>query len=211
MFDIGWTEMLVIAIVMIVVVGPKDLPRMLRTFGKATSKMRSMAGEFRKQFDEALKEAELEDVKTLASDMRKLNPAADIRKALNPMEKAAADLKAGVDAAMKPTAKPDESATPAAATPVPAEPLKAGPDAMPGETAAAVAATAPATNGAAAPKAAKPAAAKAAAAPKTAKPAAAAPKTAAAAKPAPTRKATAAAAKPAKAASAKTSKTGGKA
>ena len=211
MFEVGWTEMLVIAIVMIVVVGPKDLPRMLRTFGKATSKMRSMAGEFRKQFDEALKEAELEDVKTLASDMRKLNPAADIRKALNPMEKAAADLKAGVDAAMKPTAKPDESATPAAATPVPAEPLKAGPDAMPGETAAAVAATAPATNGAAAPKAAKPAAAKAAAAPKTAKPAAAAPKTAAAAKPAPTRKATAAAAKPAKAASAKTSKTGGKA
>ncbi|OJU37629.1 MAG: twin arginine-targeting protein translocase TatB, partial [Rhizobiales bacterium 68-8] len=90
MFEVGWTEMLVIAIVMIVVVGPKDLPRMLRTFGKATSKMRSMAGEFRKQFDEALKEAELEDVKTLASDMRKLNPAADIRKALNPMEKAAA-------------------------------------------------------------------------------------------------------------------------
>jgi len=211
MFEVGWTEMLVIAIVMSVVVGPKDLPRMLRTFGKATSKMRSMAGEFRKQFDEALKEAELEDVKTLASDMRKLNPAADIRKALNPMEKAAADLKAGVDAAMKPTAKPDESATPAAATPVPAEPLKAGPDAMPGETAAAVAATAPATNGAAAPKAAKPAAAKATAAPKTAKPAAAAPKTAAAAKPAPARKATAAAAKPAKAASAKTSKTGGKA
>jgi sec-independent protein translocase protein TatB len=211
MFEVGWTEMLVIAIVMIVVVGPKDLPRMLRTFGKATSKMRSMAGEFRKQFDEALKEAELEDVKTLASDMRKLNPAADIRKALNPMEKAAADLKAGVDAAMKPTAKPDESATPAAATPVPAEPLKAGPDAMPGETAAAVAATAPATNGAAAPKAAKPAAAKAAAAPKAAKPAAAAPKAAAAAKPAPTRKATAAPAKPAKAATAKTSKTGGKA
>lgn len=211
MFEVGWTEMLVIAIVMIVVVGPKDLPRMLRTFGKATSKMRSMAGEFRKQFDEALKEAELEDVKTLASDMRKLNPAADIRKALNPMEKAAADLKAGVDAAMKPTAKPDESATPAAATPVPAEPLKAGPDAMPGETAAAVAATAPSTNGAAAPKAAKPAAAKATAAPKTAKSAAAAPKAAAAAKPAPARKATAAPAKPAKAASAKTSKTGGKA
>ena len=47
MFDIGWTEMLVIAIVMIVVVGPKDLPRMLRTFGRTTAKMRSMAGDFR--------------------------------------------------------------------------------------------------------------------------------------------------------------------
>ena len=53
MFDIGWTEMLVIAVVMIVVVGPKDLPKMLRTFGRTTSKLRSMAGDFRKQFDEA--------------------------------------------------------------------------------------------------------------------------------------------------------------
>ena len=39
MFDIGWTEMLVIAVVMIVVVGPKDLPRMLRTFGKTVTKL----------------------------------------------------------------------------------------------------------------------------------------------------------------------------
>ena len=63
MFDIGWTEMLVIAIVMIVVVGPKDLPKMLRTFGKTTAKLRAMAGDFQKQFNEALKEAELDDVK----------------------------------------------------------------------------------------------------------------------------------------------------
>ena len=53
MFEVGWTEMLVIAIVLIVVVGPKDLPRMLRTFGKTTAKLRAMAGDFRKQFDEA--------------------------------------------------------------------------------------------------------------------------------------------------------------
>lgn len=124
MFDIGWTEMLVIAIVMIVVVGPKDLPKMLRTFGRTTSKLRAMAGDFRKQFDEALKEAELDEVKDLASDMRKLNPAADIRKALNPMQKAADDVRAGLDAAMNP-AKKSETA--------PAEPIKGGPTAMPGE------------------------------------------------------------------------------
>jgi len=53
MFDIGWPEMLVVAIVLIVIVGPKDLPAMLRTFGRTTSKLRSMAGDFRKQFDEA--------------------------------------------------------------------------------------------------------------------------------------------------------------
>jgi len=142
MFDIGWTEMLVIAIVMIVVVGPKDLPRMLRTFGRTTAKMRSMAGDFRRQFDEALKEAELEDVKNLANDVRKLNPTADIKKALNPMQKAAEDVRAGLDAAMNPPRKPD--AAPVAA---PAEPLKAGPASLPGEEVKAEAAPAPLKNG----------------------------------------------------------------
>ena len=75
MFDIGWTEMLVIAVVMIVVVGPKDLPKMLRTFGKTTAKLRSMAGDFQKQFNEALKEAELDDVKKSVDSLRSLNPA----------------------------------------------------------------------------------------------------------------------------------------
>ena len=136
MFDLGWTEMLVIAIVLIVVVGPKDLPRMLRTFGRTTAKMRVMAGDFRKQFDEALKEAELDDVKNLASDMRKLNPAADIRKALNPMQKAADDVRAGIDAAMNPAKKTEAT---------PAEPAKAGPAAIPGEGAGAE--TVPPKNG----------------------------------------------------------------
>ena len=74
MFEIGWTEMLVIAVVMIVVVGPKDLPGMLRTFGKTTTKLRSMAGDFQKQFNEALKEAELDDVKKSVDSLRSLNP-----------------------------------------------------------------------------------------------------------------------------------------
>ncbi|BCH33085.1 hypothetical protein MesoLjLc_50150 [Mesorhizobium sp. L-8-10] len=102
MFDIGWTEMLVIAVVMIVVVGPKDLPRMLRTFGKTTAKLRTMAGDFQKQFNEALKEAELDDVKKSVDSLRTLNPMAEIRKQLNPFEQAAADVKAGVDSALKP-------------------------------------------------------------------------------------------------------------
>ena len=59
MFDLGWPELLVVALVLIIVVGPKDLPAMLRTFGKTTRKLRSMAGDFRSQFDDALKEAEL--------------------------------------------------------------------------------------------------------------------------------------------------------
>ena len=86
MFEIGWTEMLVIAVVMIVVVGPKDLPQMLRTFGKTTAKLRAMAGDFQKQFNEALKEAELDDVKKSVDSLRSLDPAAEIRKQLNPFE-----------------------------------------------------------------------------------------------------------------------------
>ena len=67
MFDIGWSEILVIAVVAIVVVGPKELPRMLRTFGKTMGQVRRMANDFKRQFDEALREAErevgLEDTK----------------------------------------------------------------------------------------------------------------------------------------------------
>lgn len=128
MFDIGWTEMLVIAVVMIVVVGPKDLPKMLRTFGKTTAKLRSMAGDFQKQFNEALKEAELDDVKKSVESLRGLNPAAEIKKQLNPFEKAAADVRAGLDSAMKPTPKPEPAASVAQAT----EPLKNGATVLPG-------------------------------------------------------------------------------
>ncbi|MEZ5811314.1 MAG: Sec-independent protein translocase protein TatB [Rhizobiaceae bacterium] len=110
MFDIGWPELMVVAIVLVVVVGPKDLPRMLRTFGRTTSKLRSMAGDFRKQFDEALKEAELDEVKDLVADARKLDPTAEIRKQLDPMKKAGDQIRAGLDAAMKPS--PAASGTP---------------------------------------------------------------------------------------------------
>ncbi|EHK54883.1 Sec-independent protein translocase protein TatB [Allomesorhizobium alhagi] len=140
MFDIGWTEMLVIAIIMIVVVGPKDLPRMLRPFGRTTAKLRSMAGDFQKQFNEALKEAELDDVKKSVDSLRGLNPAAEIKKQLNPFEKAAADVRAGLDSAMKPApskvaepaAEAVQAAKPAAEAAHAAEPLKAGAPGIPG-------------------------------------------------------------------------------
>jgi sec-independent protein translocase protein TatB len=136
MFDVGWSEMLVIAIVLIVVVGPKDLPRMLRQFGRSTSKLRAMAGDFRRQFDEALKEAELDDVTETLSSVRKLNPMNEIRKHLAPIEEVGQQVRAGLDEAMKPQSKVTPAET--AAEPVPAEPLKKGPAELPGETAAPV-------------------------------------------------------------------------
>lgn len=179
MFDIGWTEMLVIAVVMIVVVGPKDLPKMLRAFGKTTTKLRSMAGDFQKQFNEALKEAELDDVKKSVEALKGLNPATEIKKQLNPFEKAAADIRAGVDAAMKP--KPADTAAPVA---VAAAPLKNGAiseaasSAMPAAAVPAAAASGPVPDPAAPappPVAAAPKAAKPKAAPKKAAKAAAEP------------------------------------
>ncbi len=122
MFDLGWGEMLVIAIVVIVVVGPKELPGMLRTFGKTMSKLRVMADDFRRQFDDALKEAELDGVKQFADDVRSLNPKNEIVKALSPMEKAAQDVRAGLDAAMKPDASNKATATAAQS----ADPAKVG-------------------------------------------------------------------------------------
>ena len=102
MFEIGWTEMLVITVVMIVVVGPKDLPKMLRTIGGMAAKVRSIAGDFQRQFNEALKEAELDDVKKSVDELHSFNPANEIKKQLNPFEKTAADVRTGLDIAMKP-------------------------------------------------------------------------------------------------------------
>ncbi|MBI1620464.1 Sec-independent protein translocase protein TatB [Aquamicrobium zhengzhouense] len=151
MFDIGWSEMLVIAIVVIVVVGPKELPGMLRTFGKTTAKLRVMANDFRKQFDEAMKEAELDDLKQLANDARSLNPASQIKKALSPMEQAARDVKAGLDSAMKPetSAVTDASADAAQADESGDTPAAAAMKAAVAKATAATAATAAANSAAA--------------------------------------------------------------
>ena len=63
MFDIGWGEFVVIAVVALIVIGPKELPAVLRAIGQWTTKIRRMASEFQSQFQEALREAEMADLK----------------------------------------------------------------------------------------------------------------------------------------------------
>src|SRR6476661_11275514 len=63
MFDIGWSELVLIGAVALVVIGPKELPGMLRTVGGAVTKIRRMAAEFQGQISEAMREAEMADVK----------------------------------------------------------------------------------------------------------------------------------------------------
>jgi sec-independent protein translocase protein TatB len=99
MLDIGWTELLVIAVVLIVVVGPKDLPPMLRAFGKMTANFRKMAGDFRTQFDEALRESEMDEVRKTISDAQKLNPTNALRDAINPLRQMGQDIKSDLQKA----------------------------------------------------------------------------------------------------------------
>ena len=101
MFEIGWVELLAVAVVLIVVVGPKDLPGMLRTFGRTTTQLRRMAGDFRRQFDDALREAEIDELRKTAGDIRKLDPTSDIRKAMNPMKAVGDEIRSSLKAATK--------------------------------------------------------------------------------------------------------------
>jgi sec-independent protein translocase protein TatB len=108
MFDIGWSELLVIAVVAIVVVGPKELPKLMRSFGFYAGKLRRAAADFRRQFDEAMREAELEEVKQAIESVRTETRALD--------EKAPLDRPLMVEGPQTPSAKPG-GAKPAAKTP----------------------------------------------------------------------------------------------
>lgn len=71
MFDIGWSELALIAVVALVAIGPKELPGVLRTLGQWVGKVRRMASEFQGQFQEAMREAEMADLKESFDEVRK--------------------------------------------------------------------------------------------------------------------------------------------
>ncbi len=125
MFDIGWSEILVIAVVAIIVVGPKELPRMLRSFGKTMGTVRRTANDFKRQFDEALREAErevgLEDTKKQLQAIAKSNPLKDdAQKDLDD------SLRAASSPATPPKAAPSAGPEKPSDEPRTAEPLKIG-------------------------------------------------------------------------------------
>lgn len=72
MFDIGWSEFLLIGVVALIVIGPKELPTVMRTFGQWVRKARKMAGEFQSQFQEVLREAEMTDLKQSFDEVRQV-------------------------------------------------------------------------------------------------------------------------------------------
>ena len=70
MFDIGWSEFVLIAVVALIAIGPKELPGVLRTIGQWMGKARKMAAEFQSQFNEAMREAEMADLKKSFDEVR---------------------------------------------------------------------------------------------------------------------------------------------
>jgi len=90
MFGIGWSEFVVIGVVALIAIGPKELPAVLRAVGQWTGKIRRMANEFQGQFQEALREAEmadvrkeLDDITAQATDVGSFDPVADANKELS--------------------------------------------------------------------------------------------------------------------------------
>ena len=88
MFDIGWGELIVIGVVALIAIGPKELPTVLRTVGQWMGKVRRMASEFQGQFQEAMREAEMADLKKQVDDITDaatkgftdFDPIGDVRK-----------------------------------------------------------------------------------------------------------------------------------
>jgi sec-independent protein translocase protein TatB len=118
MFDISWTEFLLIAIVALVFIGPKELPAVLRTVGQWTRKIRGMATEFQSQFQEAMREAEMADLKKqvddithgLKQDVTSYNPLNDVRADVEAAQK---EIKSSFEEPAPASASADASQWPA--------------------------------------------------------------------------------------------------
>ena len=125
MFDISWTEFLLIGIVALIVIGPKELPAVMRTMGQWARKIRIMAGDFQNQFHEAMREAEMADLKKqvddVAQDIKQYDPLKDVRADVEAIGK---DLNAAPDtSSQKELTKETEPASSAAASPAKELPL----------------------------------------------------------------------------------------
>jgi sec-independent protein translocase protein TatB len=104
MFDIfSWQHLSIMLVVALIVVGPKDLPRLMNMAGKWAGKARTMAGEFRRSFDEMARESELAELRKEIDDLKKNNPVNDLA---NSMTDAQADISTSLQAAAAETAAP---------------------------------------------------------------------------------------------------------
>lgn len=131
MFEIGWSELMLIGIVALIVIGPHELPTVLRTVGKTVTKLRRMAGEFQGQFQEALREADIADmhkeITNITDSAKSTLATADM---FDPLKSIREEIRSTVEGGTKAEApRPEEPKAPAqdaapiaaAADPAPAE------------------------------------------------------------------------------------------
>jgi sec-independent protein translocase protein TatB len=123
MFEIGWGELLLIGVVALIAIGPKELPTVFRTLGQWTNKLRRMASEFQGQFQEAMREAEMADLKKQVDDMTSqaqsyasFDPVAEVRRELDSTQQQIESAMADKPAEVSPVAA-EPSAAPAGAAP----------------------------------------------------------------------------------------------
>src|SRR5579872_6683942 len=111
MFDLfSWSHILILLTVALVVVGPKDLPRLMNIAGRWAGKARNMANEFKKSFDDMARQSELDELRAEVEKLRSSDPIADlgtdlnndIDRALNPVDTAAAEERAAASEAPAP-------------------------------------------------------------------------------------------------------------
>ncbi len=89
MFDLfSWSHIVILLTVALVVVGPKDLPRLMNMAGKWAGKARAMANEFRKSFDEMARQAELDELRKEIENLKKNNPVSDLANSVADMNSA---------------------------------------------------------------------------------------------------------------------------
>jgi sec-independent protein translocase protein TatB len=119
MFDIGWTELIIVGIIALIVIGPRELPKTLRTVGQMMTKVRRMASEFQGQFNEAIREAELDELRKEAEKFTNItNPLGDF----DPLSDVKSQIESAVEGKPKPKAETaSESAPESAPEPAPAE------------------------------------------------------------------------------------------
>jgi sec-independent protein translocase protein TatB len=123
MFDISWGKLVIIGVVALIVIGPKELPAVLRTVGQWMAKIRRMAAEFQGQFQEAMREAEMADLKKQFDETTSgLQSALDPATITGDMEKLIQEP-TGTTSASTPPSGPT---APAAQTPAPTDPVALG-------------------------------------------------------------------------------------
>jgi len=122
MFDISWTEFVLIGVVALIVIGPKELPGVMRTIGQWTRKIRGMAADFQRQFEREMRDAEVADLKKqvddIAQDVKGYDPLKDVRSDVEAIGK---DFKASLEGKETPAnaAQPVGESLPEAAADLP--------------------------------------------------------------------------------------------